>query len=122
MPSQKRCSAVAWQVDAGALGSDLPLAQLAAPWFQLRTDHSCACFQAKPSAVVGRQVDAVAVVSAPAEVQRRRVLARPAMDEIKLAVILARQVRPSQKLLLRLLTAMPRTRVSGQSLGVEHKL
>ncbi len=49
------------------------------------------------SAVVGRQVDAVAVASAPAEVQRRRVLARPAMDEIKLAAILARQVRPLRK-------------------------
>lgn len=74
------------------------------------------------SAVVGRQVDAVAVVSAPAEVQRRRVLTRPAMDEIKLAAILARQARPSRKLLLRLLAAMPRIRVSGQSHGVEDKL
>lgn len=39
----------------------------------------------------------MAVASAPAEVQRRRVLARPAMDEIKLAAILARQVRPLRK-------------------------
>jgi len=38
-------------------------------------------------------VDAVAVVSAPAEVQRQRVLARASMDETKLAAILARQAR-----------------------------
>ncbi|KAK9827992.1 hypothetical protein WJX81_005994 [Elliptochloris bilobata] len=38
------------------------------------------------------EVDAVAVVNAPADVQRQRVLARPGMDEIKLAAILARQV------------------------------
>ena len=37
----------------------------------------------------------MAVVSAPADVQRQRVLARPRMDEVKLAAILARQAGPS---------------------------
>ncbi len=37
-------------------------------------------------------VDAVVVVTAPAAVQRERVLARPGMDEARLAAILARQV------------------------------
>ena len=37
-------------------------------------------------------VDAVAVVSAPAEVQRQRVMSRPGMTEEKLQAILARQV------------------------------
>ncbi|KRE06149.1 dephospho-CoA kinase [Bosea sp. Root381] len=41
--------------------------------------------------------DAVLVVSAPAEVQRQRVLARPAMTEEKLAAILARQVPDPEK-------------------------
>lgn len=36
----------------------------------------------------------MAVVSAPAGVQRQRVLARPRMDEVKLAAILARQAGP----------------------------
>ena len=36
----------------------------------------------------------MAVVSAPADVQRARVLARPTMDEVKLAAILARQAGP----------------------------
>lgn len=42
-------------------------------------------------------VDAVAVVSAPAEVQRARVLARPGMSEEKFASILALQVPDSDK-------------------------
>lgn len=39
-----------------------------------------------------RRLDRVVVVSAPASVQRARVLARPGMSEAKLAAILARQV------------------------------
>ena len=42
-------------------------------------------------------VDAVVVVSAPAELQRARVLARPGMTEERLAVILARQVPDADK-------------------------
>ena len=41
--------------------------------------------------------DAVLVVSAPAEIQRQRVLARPEMTEEKLAAILARQMPDAQK-------------------------
>jgi len=41
--------------------------------------------------------DKVVVVSAPAEVQRARVLARPGMTEDKLAVILARQTPDEEK-------------------------
>lgn len=41
--------------------------------------------------------DAVVVVTAPAEVQRRRVLARPGMTEDKFAAISARQMPDAQK-------------------------
>lgn len=44
-----------------------------------------------------RRVDAVAVVSAPAAVQRERVLARPGMTEAKLDAILARQTPDADK-------------------------
>lgn len=43
------------------------------------------------------EVDAVAVVSAPAEVQRSRVLARPGMTEAKFAQILRLQVPDAEK-------------------------
>ncbi|ESY87899.1 dephospho-CoA kinase [Mesorhizobium australicum] len=43
------------------------------------------------------RVDKVVVVTAPAEVQRRRVLARPGMSEEKLASILAKQVPDAEK-------------------------
>jgi dephospho-CoA kinase len=42
-------------------------------------------------------VDAVVVVSAPAEVQRARVLARPGMTEARLAAILAAQMPDAEK-------------------------
>jgi dephospho-CoA kinase len=42
-------------------------------------------------------VDAAVVVSAPAWMQRRRVLARPGMNQAKLAAILARQVPDAEK-------------------------
>ena len=42
-------------------------------------------------------VDRVAVVSAPEEIQRRRVLARPGMTEAKFAAILARQLPDAEK-------------------------
>lgn len=44
-----------------------------------------------------RLVDAVIVVSAPASVQRTRVLARPGMTPLKLEQILARQLPDSEK-------------------------
>ena len=43
------------------------------------------------------RVDKVVVVTAPAEVQRQRVLARPGMTEEKLAAILAKQVPDEEK-------------------------
>ena len=43
------------------------------------------------------QMDAVVVVSAPAEVQRARVLARPGMTEARLDAILARQMPDADK-------------------------
>lgn len=43
------------------------------------------------------QMDGVAVVSAPAEVQRARVLARPGMDAAGLALILSRQMPDAEK-------------------------
>ena len=43
------------------------------------------------------RVDLVVVVSAPADVQRARVLARPGMTEAKFAAILARQTPDAQK-------------------------
>ena len=44
-----------------------------------------------------KRMDAVVVVSAPADLQRQRVLARPGMDEAKLDAILARQMADSEK-------------------------
>ena len=44
-----------------------------------------------------KRVDAVVVVSAPAALQRQRVLERPGMDEAKLDAILARQMADSEK-------------------------
>ncbi|MBZ9801874.1 dephospho-CoA kinase [Mesorhizobium sp. ES1-6] len=44
-----------------------------------------------------RRVDKVVVVTAPAEIQRQRVLARPGMSEEKLASILAKQVPDAEK-------------------------
>jgi dephospho-CoA kinase len=43
------------------------------------------------------RVDEVLVVTAPAQVQRERVLARPGMTEEKFAAILARQVPDAKK-------------------------
>ncbi|PWL19555.1 dephospho-CoA kinase [Falsochrobactrum shanghaiense] len=43
------------------------------------------------------RVDWVAVVSAPAPIQRQRVLSRPGMTELKLDAILARQMPDAQK-------------------------
>jgi len=44
-----------------------------------------------------RRMDAVVVVSAPPEIQRERVLARPGMTEEKFAAILAKQVPDADK-------------------------
>ena len=44
-----------------------------------------------------QDVDKIAVVSAPAEVQRARVLARPGMSDAKFAKILARQLPDAEK-------------------------
>ena len=45
----------------------------------------------------GVKVDAVVVASAPPEVQRQRVLARPGMTEAKFAALSARQLSDAQK-------------------------
>ena len=45
----------------------------------------------------GLKVDAVVVASAPAAVQRQRVLARPGMTEAKFNTLLARQMSDAQK-------------------------
>jgi dephospho-CoA kinase len=45
----------------------------------------------------GVKVDAVVVASAPAEVQRARVMARPGMSEAKFTTLLARQSSDAQK-------------------------
>src|SRR3546814_1737640 len=44
-----------------------------------------------------KRVDAVVVVSAPAAIQRERVLARPGMSTAKFAAILAKQVPDAEK-------------------------
>lgn len=44
-----------------------------------------------------REVDATVVVSAPADIQRARVLARPGMSEAQLDLILARQIPDAEK-------------------------
>lgn len=44
-----------------------------------------------------KRCDAVVVVSAPADVQRARVLERPGMSEAKFAVILAKQIPDAEK-------------------------
>ena len=44
-----------------------------------------------------REFDAILVVSAPAAIQRQRVLARPGMTEARLAAIRARQMPDAQK-------------------------
>ncbi|MGJ3262149.1 MAG: dephospho-CoA kinase [Salinarimonas sp.] len=68
---------------ARARASGAPLAVLDVPLLlETGGEHGC---------------DAVCVVTAPAEVQRTRVLARPGMSEEKLAGILARQVPDAEK-------------------------
>jgi dephospho-CoA kinase len=44
-----------------------------------------------------KEFDAVVVVSAPAEIQRKRALARPGMTDEKLNLILSRQIPDAQK-------------------------
>ena len=46
---------------------------------------------------LGEAFDAVVVASAPAEVQRARVLARPGMTEVRFAALLARQLPDAEK-------------------------
>jgi dephospho-CoA kinase len=46
---------------------------------------------------IGTPVDAVVVVTAPADVQRARVMARPGMTEAKFAALLARQMSDMEK-------------------------
>lgn len=74
----------------------------------------------------GAAVDAVVVVSAPAEVQRARVLARPGMNPEKFAQILALQVPDAEKRaradhVIDTGTSLAQTRVAVQTL-VRHLL
>lgn len=54
-------------------------------------------FETRPGGAVGREFDLIVVVSAPARVQRRRVLGRPGMTLERLAAILARQTPDAEK-------------------------
>lgn len=47
---------------------------------------------------IGSKVDVTIVVSAPPEIQRQRVLARPGMTEAKLATVVKRQLSEAEKL------------------------
>ena len=97
---------------AMVLGDSSALARLEAivhPLVSVSTDRFLAAAQARGEPVVvldvpllfearlERRCDAVVVVSAPAEVQRRRALDRPGMTEEKFAAILAKQMSDGEK-------------------------
>jgi len=72
-------------------------AQLAALDIPLLLESEDKCAKIGQTAVYKREIDYIAVVSAPAAVQRERVLARPNMSKAKFAAILARQMPDSEK-------------------------
>jgi len=92
--------------DAAALAR---LEAIIHPLVSSSTDRFLAEAQAKSAAVVVLDVpllfettthcrcDAIVVVSAPAEIQRRRALERPGMTEEKFAAILAKQMPDAEK-------------------------
>jgi dephospho-CoA kinase len=92
--------------DSGALTK---LESIVHPLVSVSTDKFLADAQASDAAVVVLDVpllfeanlecrcDAVVVVSAPAEIQRRRALERPGMTEEKFAAILAKQLPDAEK-------------------------
>jgi dephospho-CoA kinase len=92
--------------DSGALTK---LESIVHPLVSVSTDKFLADARARGSEVVVLDVpllfeanlecrcDAVAVVSAPAEIQRRRALERPGMTEEKFAAILAKQLPDAEK-------------------------
>jgi len=97
---------------ARVLGDDVALKRLEAiihPMVQEAEVRTLAAAQARGDKVAvldipllfetgaDARVDAVVVVSAPADVQRARVLARPGMTEQKLAAILAKQMPDAEK-------------------------
>ncbi|WP_033920566.1 dephospho-CoA kinase [Sphingomonas sp. 37zxx] len=95
---------------AAVFGDDAALARLEAilhPMVAAARNDFMASFADKPLVVLDipllfekqgwSQVDRIAVVSAPAEVQRARVLARPGMTPDKFAAILARQLPDAEK-------------------------
>ena len=67
-------------------------------------------------------VDLVIVVSAPAEVQKARVLARPGMSEAKLAQILARQLADAEKRARADFVVDTGTRIEDTRAAVDHIL
>lgn len=74
--AESRAAFLAANADAALVVLDIPLLFEAGGW---------------------QNVDRIAVVSAPPEIQRARVLSRPGMDESRFAAILARQLPDSEK-------------------------
>jgi len=60
-------------------------------------DKAAPCGRGKTGLAKGKRVDYIAVVSAPYQVQKARVLARPNMNAEKFAALLAQQISDAEK-------------------------